>query len=520
MAMFRLGETAHFSVQYEQTSLPALAIAQAILAIAETNFNSLNVLLPIPANEKTPGGLPPFTGLAPIIVEVLATPSGSLGVNFGYDRVGRSRIQVSKALTPEAGQQAFAAELAEIFMGFYRWNSGDSQGEALSIVCRDELYSAPDDIRVNAWLDGGRPNRIDEAAPTDVDAISFGCGILFINYLCYQLGHPMSTICQAPGTTLADRHRALEKTADGGFSKFSALLEKHLPSANGPAALKTDNPFPLFDEASRRSIIPSFQRHTRLRVPLHLRHHSKVHVSPFFTCPLKDYAVQLVAYADTVEVEVQVVGFAKPVFEWRVGGLPLPLPSGRSTATVELETPIPTRPAEPQHSRAPLTFDYSASDQFLTRSMSSILTLSNVDFGGTYTLDIELSVTEAEADFGATTLPLQVRFKTLEAVYEAAFYADGHRCEREFERSALPPELGAALRRLKSLPDPPPPDARGIVVEAVLAAQASLLQARSRHAAEPLVTYAAALLQVNPRVFASTLELLERQESYEGRAAT
>ena len=105
----------------------------------------------------------------------------------------------------------FAVELAEIFMGFHRWNRGDNQGEALSVICRDELYGAPMDIRVNQWLDGSRPNSVDAAVATDSDPISYGCGVLFINYLCYQLGHPMYAICQAPGTTLADRYRALEK---------------------------------------------------------------------------------------------------------------------------------------------------------------------------------------------------------------------------------------------------------------------------------------------------------------------
>ena len=147
--------------------------------------------------------------------------------------------------------------------------------------------------------------------------------------------------------------------------------------------------------------------------------------------------------------------------------------------------------------------------------MSSTLTLSNVHCAGIYTFDVELQVTEAEASMGLTSLVSRVRLKTLEVVYEASYYADGQRCESAFERSEVTPELGSALQLLKNLPDPPPPDSRTVVVEAVFAAQAELLRAREPHDRQLLVNYVSSALQVHPRVFEPTLELLERQASHD-----
>ena len=529
MGLGRLVETVHFSVQYEQTSLGALAIAQAIAAVCESNFDSINALLPIPADEKTPGGLPPFSGLVPIIVEVLATPAAALGQNFGYEKNGRSRIQVSQALTPAAGQQVFVAELAELFMGFHRWNRGDSQGEALSVVCRDELYRSPFDVRVDAWLNSGRPNFVVAPGPDDATAITYGCGILFINYLRYQLGHPMSAICQAPGTTLTDRYRALTGAADDGFAGFSGLLKKHLPPGGTLYSLSTDNPFPLYEDASRRSIIPSNQKHTSTKAPpVVFLPHGKAHVKPFFTCPAKDYTYEFAAHRDSARVEVQVIGFAQPLFQWRVGSETLPAamggasPSGSSSLTADVDAPDPAKPGEPAHLRALLNFDYAVNNRFTTDSMSSVLEVSNLSYAGTYSFDVELTVTEARTDVGAISLPLRVKLKALEVVYEPAFYADQMRCASAFDRAAISPNVRRVLQLVKSLPDPPPPDSRHVIVEAVLALQAELLALpeRDHHATKSLVHYVSSILQVHPSTFEASLDLLERRRSYHAERAS
>ena len=297
-------------------------------------------------------------------------------------------------------------------MGFHRWNAADSQGEALSEIFRDELYTTPFDVRVNNWLNVGpvRPNFVGKAKPTDNEPISYGCGILFINYLRYQLGRPMHAICEAHGTTLTERYQALTGNTDDGFTKFRDLLEKHL-HVPGNYSLPTDNPFPMYEDPSMRSIIPSAQRHTFTKSPpVVFLPHGKVNVKPFFTCPKKEYSYEFAAHKDTAQVEVQAIGFAQPVFQWLIGPESLPSvtgtnsTSGSSSLTANLDAPDPAAPGEPKRMSAQLTVDYSISNRFTTNSMSSTIELSNADFAGTYSFDVEVTVTEKDTDVGSNSL--------------------------------------------------------------------------------------------------------------------
>ena len=54
MAMALMGETVHFSIRYEGTSTDAFAIAQAILGVCESNFNTVSALLTIQPDENAP----------------------------------------------------------------------------------------------------------------------------------------------------------------------------------------------------------------------------------------------------------------------------------------------------------------------------------------------------------------------------------------------------------------------------------------------------------------------------------
>lgn len=119
----------------------------------------------------------------------------------------------------------FVAELSEIMMDITSggWNRGSSEGEALSVILGTEFrpmgyYGAASGApRVNAWLRSSRPDWISQTEPTDQNAISYGCGILFINYLRHQLGFDLASIIAtrppfdigAGGSTLAGRYAAL-----------------------------------------------------------------------------------------------------------------------------------------------------------------------------------------------------------------------------------------------------------------------------------------------------------------------
>jgi hypothetical protein len=100
----------------------------------------------------------------------------------------------------------FVAELAEILMGFtgYGWDAGHSPGEGLSNLLGALLhpagyYDTGQGPRINQWLNGSvgvppippRADFVSNTVNTDKDILSYGCGILFINYLVYQLGKPV-----------------------------------------------------------------------------------------------------------------------------------------------------------------------------------------------------------------------------------------------------------------------------------------------------------------------------------------
>ncbi len=87
-----------------------------------------------------------------------------------------------------------AAEIVEVFSAAQGgdWDCGASNGEGLSRVLATELYPAELDGYTTAadWLDGGRPDDVNQTNPTDQDAVSNGCAVLFLNYMRYQEGHP------------------------------------------------------------------------------------------------------------------------------------------------------------------------------------------------------------------------------------------------------------------------------------------------------------------------------------------
>ena len=80
----------------------------------------------------------------------------------------------------------------------YGWDPGASPGEGLSNLLGARLhprgyYDAGQGPGINQWLNGGSsaPPRFEfVSAPknTDQDIYSYGCAILFINYLVYQRG--------------------------------------------------------------------------------------------------------------------------------------------------------------------------------------------------------------------------------------------------------------------------------------------------------------------------------------------
>lgn len=64
------------------------------------------------------------------------------------------------------------------------WNCGASHGEGLSRVLATERYPAELNGYASAanWLDGGRPDWVNNTESTDRDYVSIGCSTLFLNF--------------------------------------------------------------------------------------------------------------------------------------------------------------------------------------------------------------------------------------------------------------------------------------------------------------------------------------------------
>jgi hypothetical protein len=248
----------------------------------------------------------------------------------------------------------FVAELSEIMMDITSsgWNRGSSEGEALSIILGTELrpmgyYGAAGGApRVNAWLQSSRPDWISKTEPTDKNAISYGCGILFINYLRHQLGFDLASIMatrppfdfRAGGSTLAGRYAALTgNPAAQAYPEFMAFLEQHLPSATAEQQwVGRDDIFPL-QTPQRRSAFMSAgttQITSRRSEPP-----SHVTLKPGILCGEREYQYWRVEEVSQITASASCSGFASAGYEWSINGKKL-APTSGSQLTVQVQTDV------------------------------------------------------------------------------------------------------------------------------------------------------------------------------------
>ena len=79
--------------------------------------------------------------------------------------------------------------------------------------------------------------------PTDRDAVTNGCAVLFLNYMHTQLNIGWDKIVQAGGSDLGQTYAHLGLGNDG-FIKFRQLMDARF-AIGKPSGVMTDNPFPL-----------------------------------------------------------------------------------------------------------------------------------------------------------------------------------------------------------------------------------------------------------------------------------
>jgi hypothetical protein len=187
------------------------------------------------------------------------------GRNFGFAAGGNSQILIvptfAAGLDPDSAARAvFVHEMSEILMNYQqkqngKWIAGYSHGEALADICSAALHPEGQGGPWSAkWLNGmpayspPRPNWIDKTETTDGNPYSFGCGVLFLNYLLFQRGYALDEIIAKGGSTLAETYHNLSGRSDGSAA-FGQLMDTYFPFG-GNYDPPTDNLFPLPQLAS------------------------------------------------------------------------------------------------------------------------------------------------------------------------------------------------------------------------------------------------------------------------------
>ncbi len=132
----------------------------------------------------------------------------------------------------------YVAELSESFMGPQAkgWGCGLSNGEGLSRFCAEQETSMATLAAYATgptWAQAGFPDWVTNTAPTDRDAVSTGCAIIYINWM-RSLGYTIPQIVQGGGATLAANYRTLTGKATAYQDLLAAV--RGLP-------ITSDNPF-------------------------------------------------------------------------------------------------------------------------------------------------------------------------------------------------------------------------------------------------------------------------------------
>jgi hypothetical protein len=357
-----------------------------------------------------------------------------------------------------------------------------SDWEGLSRVCADEFYPTPGvDDGVEAWLSGD-PDLQDPADPTwpppgadpplsypreykwiglsdptDKWWPSWGCSILFINYLRSQLHHSLSEIIQKAGRSLAETYHNLTGEQDAAEA-FQKLIEFFLP-AGYDSRVQSDNPFPFLDPGHRQVFV-STNSVTDQRGEK--RFSDVADVSPGGLCAKSDYRYSIFDNTATASFTAQTRGFAVPVLKWRLAGAyPTPTVIGHDHGSPRYGNPQVYEPIDVgrEEPGIPGHTTWTQEKAHLASSAYGLtIEVKNLDFDGLQRFLVSAEVTEAHAYSGAITTGSEyARLETQTIEFEPRYYEERSRCEAEaHDRFDLPDEQYPGLQVWLNLPNPPP----------------------------------------------------------------
>jgi hypothetical protein len=201
---------------------PGADLAQQILDLAPTTYANCQAFFNVP-------GQPINVILAP-----LSGANDGSGGAFHYGcnfNPGGDLYEDAAFGNPQRTNGLVVAELTESFMGAQNmgWDCGGSNGEALSRVLAELLSGGPDGALADfatgpTWYQSQQPNYIDATDPTDQNAVSTGCGVVYL-YWMISNGYTAAQITQAgcPDGTLASNYLALTGSATA-WADFSAAV--------------------------------------------------------------------------------------------------------------------------------------------------------------------------------------------------------------------------------------------------------------------------------------------------------
>jgi len=408
--------------------------AQAVAAVCEYDLKRLNDLFS--TNFQT-GNTSEHTVW---VVVQKASPAGSGGSNYGYETDQSSRIFMRGDFTPppppppppagpvtppattppnyasavaEYPRFVFVAELAEILMDFtgYGWGRGNSMGEGLSIALAtllhpDGYYATSKGPRINSWLNGtGGPPRMDRVANTensDTNQFSYGCAILFINYLVSQLGFTMKQVIRASGGNLGQTFARLTgKPEAAAYTEFNALLQKHLGNATNNN-LRRDNIFPLYDPAFRHVSLNDSEPVTW--DPSVDAAETFFNLKPGIMCPVASYGFWKHPQQQGLAVYAHATGTANASFRWTVGGQNTSV----QPAMTNLTLAVPTEVRNPDGTVSTISATSNIQYQIVNTWNGSVLYLQSTSKTGNCQFDVQAFAREAaasDAEVSATETP-------------------------------------------------------------------------------------------------------------------
>ncbi|HLJ86022.1 MAG TPA: hypothetical protein VKZ53_04315 [Candidatus Angelobacter sp.] len=236
------GSTSHFHVYYDPSlGASGQTIADGVLASCEREYQILSAV---------------FGGIQVGNFNIIIAPNipgayhyGCSATDLYCDAVG-TNTDFTRFLV--------VAEEVEVFSAVQGkgWNCSASNGEGLSRVLSTYLYPAQLDGFASAriWLDTpGRPDFVDSNDPTDRNAVSYGCAVLFLNYMRTQLGFSWNEIVQAGAPTMSTVYTTLTRSLDG-FGQFKADLQSTFPEGH-PSGIVNDNPFPIHAVPRKNTLV-------------------------------------------------------------------------------------------------------------------------------------------------------------------------------------------------------------------------------------------------------------------------